>query len=192
MLTVILAGGASRRMGRDKATLPYGGGTLLQYQIDRYRALGPVAVSVARAGAYPFTGALELVDRYPDAGPLNGLLSGFSTGAAELLLTAVDLPGGDLALARRLAELRGGADLCMLRRGEKGLEPLFAVYGRSCAAAAEACLRAGELAMTALLARCSVRYVLPEELPEFDLDRCLRNVNTPEDYARLLRETAGC
>lgn len=189
MLTVILAGGASRRMGRDKATLPYRGATLLQYQIDRYRPLGSVAVSVARPGAYPFTDALELVDRYPDAGPLNGILAGFSTGAPELLLTAVDLPYGDPALALRLAELRGDADICMLRRGTKGVEPLFALYGSGCAAAAERCLRAGKRAMTELFGLCSVRYVLPEELPEFDLDRCLRNVNTPEDYAQLLRES---
>ena len=189
MLTVILAGGASRRMGRDKATLPYRGTTLLQYQIDRYRTLGPVAVSVARAGTYPFTGALELVDRYPDAGPLNGLLSGFSTGETALLLTAVDLPYGEPALALRLAALRGEADICMLRRGTKGVEPLFAVYGAGCAAAAARCLDAGKLAMTELFSLCSVRYVLPEELPEFDLDRCLRNVNTPEDYAALCRET---
>lgn len=188
MLTVILAGGASRRMGRDKATLPYCGGTLLQYQIDRYRPLGTVAVSVASKGAFPFTGALELVDRYPDAGPQNGILSGFSTGAPELLLTAVDLPCSDPALAMRLAALRGTADICVLRRGTKGLEPLFAVYGEGCAAAAETCLRAGKRAMTELFQLCSVRYVLPEELPEFNLDRCLRNINTPEDYALLLRE----
>lgn len=187
MLTVILAGGASRRMGRDKATLPFRGGTLLQYQIDRYRELGPVAVSVARAGKYPFTGALEIADRYPDAGPLNGVLAGCATGAAEFLLTAVDLPFGEPALALRLSALRGGADLCLLRRGAKGVEPLFAVYGKGCAAAAESCLREGRRAMTELFARCSVRHVLPEQLPEFDLDRCLRNINTPEEYAALLQ-----
>ena len=189
MLTVILAGGASRRMGRDKATLPYRGTTLLQYQIDRYRALGSVAVSVAEKGKYPFADALELVDRYPDAGPLNGIASGFSTGAAELLLTGVDLPCADPALELRLASLRDNADICMLRRGTKGVEPLFAVYGANCAVAAENCLRSGKRAMTELFSLCSVRYVLPEELPEFDLDRCLRNVNTPEDYALLLNET---
>ena len=50
MLTVILTGGSSRRMGRDKALLPFGDGTLLQTLIDRYAALGPVGVSVDAAG----------------------------------------------------------------------------------------------------------------------------------------------
>ena len=189
MLTVILAGGASRRMGRDKAALPYAGTTLLQYQIDRYAALGPVAVSVAQMGRYPVSGAMELPDRYPDCGPLNGLVSAFAeTDAAELLLTAVDLPHGDLSLARRLGELRGDADLCILRRGKKGIEPLFAVYGRPCGAAAECCLAQGKKSVFELLERVSVRYVTPEELPEFDLDHILTNVNTPEEYLALQME----
>lgn len=188
MLTVILAGGASRRMGRDKAMLPFGGTTLLQYLIDKYSALGPVAVSVNEAGKYPFHGALELPDRFPDCGPMNGIVSAFAaTDAEEILLTAVDLPHGDPALALRLSALRGDAELCILQRGKKGVEPLFAVYGRSCGAAAADCLAEGKNSLFALFDRIRPRYVLPEELPEFALDRILENVNTPEDYQKLLR-----
>ena len=77
MLTVILTGGASRRMGRDKAMLPCAGRTMLQYLIDKYSVLGPVAVSVNAAGRFPFTGARELPDRWPNAGPLNGIAAAF-------------------------------------------------------------------------------------------------------------------
>ena len=186
MLTVILTGGSSRRMGRDKALLPYGESTLLQTLIDRYGAYGPVGVSVDRAGRFPFRGALELTDVFPGQGPMNGVVSGFrQTDARELLLTAVDLPYGDAALARRLSELRGGADACVLRRGQKGIEPLFAVYGRSCEAIASDCLREGRRSLLALFDRASVRYVTPEELPDWDLEHILTNVNTPEDYRAL-------
>ena len=186
MLTVILTGGASRRMGRDKALLPYQGATMLQRLIERYAALGPVAVSVDRAGRFPCAGAAELPDAFPGQGPLNGIISGFrATQADALLLTAVDLPHGSVALARRLAELRGDADVCLLRRGVKGIEPLFAIYGRACLPVAEDCLQQGRKAIFALLDRVRVRYVAPEELAEFDLERCFLNVNTPEDYAGL-------
>ena len=192
MLTVILAGGASRRMGRDKALLPCGSTTLLQYLIGKYASLGPVAVSVNQAGKFPFSGAAELVDRYPDCGPMNGLLAAFEeTDAAEVLLTAVDLPAGSAALALRLSELRGEADACVLRRGKKGVEPLFAVYGRGCGTAARDCLAAGKKSMFDLFERVRTRYVLPEELPEFDLDRLLVNLNTPEDYAAFTAERFG-
>ena len=188
MLTVILTGGASRRMGRDKALLPFGegGGTLLQCLIDRYAALGEVAVSVDRAGRFPFTGAVELPDAFPGQGPMNGVISALrQTEAEALLLTAVDLPYGDPALARRLLALSGEADVCLVRRGPKGIEPLFAVYKRGCLPVAEDCVRDGRRSIMALLDRVTVRYVTPEELPEFDLARIFTNVNTPEDYAAL-------
>ena len=186
MLTVILTGGASRRMGRDKALLPFGGGTLLQTLIDRFAALGPVGVSVDRAGRFAFSGAAELSDAFPGRGPMNGVVAGFrATDAEALLLTAVDLPYGDPALALRLAELRGEADACLVRRGPKGFEPLFAVYGRACLPVAEVCLRDGRNSVMALLDRVKVRYVAPEELPDFDLDRVFTNVNTPEDLRKL-------
>ena len=186
MLTVILTGGSSRRMGRDKALLPFAGETFLQRLIERYSAYGPVGVSVDRAGRFPFTGAMELTDAFPGAGPMNGVVSGFrATREDAMLLTAVDVPYGDPALALRLLELMGDADACLVRRGVKGIEPLFAVYGRTCLPAAEDCLREGRKSLRALLDAVKVRYVLPEELPGFDLERIFTNINTPEDYKQL-------
>lgn len=186
MLTVILTGGSSRRMGRDKALLPFDGGTLLGTLVERYQDAGPVAVSVDRAGRFPLYGARELVDPFPGQGPMNGIVASFrETEAQEILLTAVDLPYGDPALAARLSELRGDSYVSLLRRGPKGIEPLFAVYGRDCLPVAEDCLRQGRRSVMALLDRVTVRYVTPEELPGFDLERIFTNVNTPEEYERL-------
>ena len=184
MLTVILTGGASRRMGRDKAMLPLGGKTMLQYLIDKYSAsLGSVAVSVNAAGRFPFSGAVEIVDRYPDMGPLNGIVSAFEeTDADCIFMTGTDLPFGDPELARRLCELMGEADACIMRRGKKGFEPLFAIYRRSCAESASAHLAQDKKSIREFLEAVSVRYVEPEELAEFDLERILMNVNTTEEY----------
>lgn len=191
MLTVILTGGASRRMGRDKAALPWGGGTMLQSLVNRYAALGPVAVSVNEAGRFAFTGARELVDRYPNLGPLNGIVSGFEEmDAEEIFLTATDLPFGDPSLALRLAELRAAAqaDGSVLRRGVKGTEPTFAVYGRGCLEPARAALEQGKRAFFELFQQIRVRWVTPGELPGFDLERILANVNTQEEYEACLNK----
>ena len=186
MMTVILVGGASRRMGRDKALLPYRGTTLLQYQIDKYATLGPVAISVNCTGRYDVSGAVELVDRWPDSGPLNGLVSAFAmTDEESVFLTAVDLPYGEPALAKRLAELRGSADACILRTGIKGIEPLFAVYGRRCGEAAERALVQGKKSVRSILEELVVRFVSQEELPGYELEHVLINVNTPEEYSKL-------
>lgn len=186
MLTVILSGGASRRMGRDKALLPYGGTTMLQHLIDKYAVLGEVAVSVNEAGRFPLRGALELTDPFPGEGPLNGIVAAFSqTDAAEIFLTATDLPCGEPAAARRLAALRGAADACVLRGADGRDEPLFAVYGRSCAPAAQACLASGKRSFKALFEQLDVRYVNFDRLGAAGVSRMLTNVNTPEEYAAL-------
>ncbi len=186
MLTVILSGGASRRMGRDKAMLPYGGSTLLQYLIDQYASVGAVAVSVNAPGRFPFSGAAELTDPFPGDGPLNGIVAAFSrTDAPEIFLSATDLPYGEPAAAERLAALRGDADACILRDTNGNIEPLFAVYGRSCLAAAERCLAAGKHSFRDLLSGLNVRYVNYSELPVADCEKMLTNVNTPEAYDAL-------
>lgn len=188
MLTVILTGGGSRRMGRDKAVLPWDGGTMSQFLIDKYACLGPVAVSVDRAGRFPYKNALELEDPFPGLGPMNGLVAAFSQTAAEtVFMTATDLPFGDPALVKRLAELLGDADACVMRRGVKGVEPLFAVYSRGCCLPARECLSAGVKSLRELLSRVRVRYVEAEELAGFDLDKILRNINTAEEYESALK-----
>ena len=118
-VAVILTGGRSSRMGRDKCALRLGGETFLERLVERYRgAFGRVCVSVDRPGRFDPAGAEEVCDRRPGRqGPLAGLEAAFlQTGAEAIFLTAVDLPFGDAALARRLEQLRGTADACCIRR----------------------------------------------------------------------------
>ena len=187
MLTVILTGGGSRRMGRDKAMLSVGDKTMLQYLIDKYSTtLGEVAVSVNKMSRFPFEGATEIVDRYPDMGPLNGLVSAFAEHKDDVIfVTGTDLPFGEPKLALRLAELMGDADACIMRRGKKGFEPLFAIYRRVCGEKADECLAQGKKSIRDLLEKVNVRYVESEEIAEFDLEKILMNVNTEEEYENM-------
>ena len=183
MHTVILAGGQSRRMGRDKARLPWGGETLLQSLIDRFAPFGPVAVCVDRPGHFGFSGASELCDPYPGQGPLNGVIAGLRwSGGEPVFLCAVDLPFADPTLARTVFDALDGCDVCLLQ-GDRGPEPLFAAYGPACPEAAETALRQGRRSMRVLLDAVHVRH-LDGTTPE--ARRALRNVNVPEDYAALL------
>ena len=182
MLTVILAGGQSRRMGRDKAMLPWGEETLLQRLIDRYSVLGPVAVSVDRPGRFNFRGAMELCDIWPGMGPVNGLVSAFSDTDAELIfLTATDIPNGSASLAQRLSQLVSGHDACVILSGGEP-EPVFAVYSRSCLEAAAENMQAGVRSFRRLFMRLGVKTLTDRDLPGFDLSRILMNMNTPESF----------
>ena len=186
LLAVIIAGGKSSRMGRDKALLPVGGKPMAQLLVDRFRADGfAVALSVARKGQFPIEGAAELTDAFPGMGPLNGIVAAFSeTDAQQILLVAADMPKAAPALARRLEELRGDCDACVIRRGNGTVETLFGIYTRACCAEALRCLESGRRSIRAVLDSVRVRYVTESELPGWPLADILSNLNTPEDYAR--------
>ena len=85
---LILAGGKSRRMGRDKARLELAGRPLLARQIELARELRADKIFISgRAGAdYAAFGCEVLFDFYPEAGPLAGVERGLATATAPFLL----------------------------------------------------------------------------------------------------------
>lgn len=117
MIAVILSGGQSRRMGRDKALLEFDGKPMLRHLVELYRPwFDGVYVSVNQAGRFDTAGAGEIVDRRPGIGPLAALESIFLETDAEIaFLTATDLPFGDPETARQLAEgCRSTTRVCSL------------------------------------------------------------------------------
>ena len=187
---VILSGGQSRRMGRDKAGVMLTGRTLLNRMAAELAPLfGEVYVSVDRPGRYP--GYRELADLRPGQGPLAGLEAAFlRTGAEAVFLAAVDLPFAGASLAARILAEAGVADACVIRRRSGETEPLFALYRRGCLEPLTACLNEGRRAVKALLDRVDCRWLEEDDLPELDLERALWNVNTGAELCRAA-EAAG-
>ena len=184
---VILAGGMSRRMGRDKAALPFGEETMLSHLVHTYQPYFDVtAVSLNTPGRFDTAGAMEVVDRRPGEGPMAGLEAAFlDTGADVIFLTGTDLPFGDPALARHLVESLGTHDICLIR-SDKGPEPLFAVYSSSCLSAIRKSLEEGRRSMYGVIQQMDTLELPAESLPQFDIARILSNVNDPEEYAKAL------
>lgn len=177
-ICVILTGGQSRRMGRDKALLTLDGETISLRLAARFAPFAPVYFSVDRAGRFPLGGCGELVDRYPGRGPLNGIVAAFrDTGADYALLVATDMPNASPSAAERLCECIGAHDACLFAD-----EPLFALYHRRCLASAEACLAEGKNAMRALLVRVDAHVLAPPD------DALFANLNTPQEWSRFLDE----
>ncbi len=129
---VLLAGGESRRMGRDKATIVFEGGPLWQRQIELLRSLRPERIFVS-ARQKPSWLPLEtelLLDEPPSRGPLSGLTRALERmQTSHLVVLAVDMPfmtGGQMRTLWRLATIGCG----VLPMIGKRAEPLAAIYPR--------------------------------------------------------------
>jgi molybdopterin-guanine dinucleotide biosynthesis protein A len=192
---IVLAGGGSRRMGRDKAFLELGGQPLITVVIERMaRMCTEVLVVAGDAHPYASLGVPVVEDRFRGVGALGGLYTGLEAAAHELaLVVGCDMPFLSLDLLRAFAGWVEGFDVAVLRhRDGEQVEPLHAAYRRTCLSAMEAAIRAGQTRIISFFPHVRVRYVTPEDVTPFDPDlRSFRNVNTPEEWEAVQAEWAA-
>ncbi len=192
---IILAGGQGRRMGGvDKAFLRLGNTTFIEHLLE---TLSPLVRTVIVATNAPelyrnLRGIRVVTDEQPGAGPLMGLYTGLQASDAEWsFVTTVDAPLLQPALVRRLARLAAEARDCdaVVPSWERGIEPLCALYARRCLPEIKRALPMGRVisfypsVRVRMIPESIVRGVDPDGLSFF-------NVNSQEDYERLLRTRA--
>ena len=170
----MLVGGRSRRMGRDKALLPFRGGTLAAALADSVRKAAGDAVLVGN----PAIGGIP--DLYPGEGPLGGILTALHHTSAEWnLIVACDMPRVTADLLRRLLNRAeaAGCDVLLPHSPRGRPEPLCAVYRRSARESIEMRFRTGVRKVTMALEELDVCHLEVTEAVPF------QNVNTPEDWS---------
>lgn len=187
---VVLAGGMSRRLGRNKALEPVGGQPIITRVFDRLSQVAGELVAVVndaeRAASLPLpSGAVVAVDRYPGAGPLGGLFTGLAaTSQPWALIVACDMPFINLDLVRHMLALRPGHDIVVpVLNGFT--EPLHALYSTRCLTWMEERLKANDLKISRFFDQARVRYIPEEAVRRLDPDlTSFFNVNTQEDVDR--------
>lgn len=190
---VILAGGASRRMGRDKAWLELEGKPLLQHALDKVRALAISEVYISgRPGVdYSAYHCQVLQDLEPGFGPMSGIERALFVSAAPLLLVlAVDLPrmSPDF-LARLQSKCNPLTGVVPVLREQ--VEPLAAIYPKRCHVLASSALAKGQREVHRFANACreerAVRRLVvhPGDAP------CFLNWNCPEDFTCPTKAAAG-
>ncbi|HXQ31179.1 MAG TPA: NTP transferase domain-containing protein [Steroidobacteraceae bacterium] len=188
---LVLAGGRSTRMQRDKAALPFGGETQLARAVRLVGRHAPETFVSVRAdqtteaerARWP-----QVIDRLADAGPVAGILAALETRPDRAwLVVAVDLPLLDAATLEHLIALRDPTALATAyRSSEDGLpEPLCAIW--------EARSREPLAAYVAGGHSCPRKFLLthPARLLDLAVPGALANVNTPADYAAALAAADG-
>lgn len=183
----VVAGGRSTRMGRDKALLPWEGGTLLDHALDRLRRVtDDVRILCGPVARYDDRGVPLVLDRWADAGPLAALEAALAAAAPRpALLLGVDLPFAPAALLHvLLAQLAEREVDAVVPVEDDRPQPLCAVYGPGCMAPVRARLAAGERRMTCFWPDVAVyapNVVSLVSLADPRGPRLFRNLNTPED-----------
>jgi len=188
---LVLCGGESLRMGRDKATLPFAGEALVARVSRLVSQAVDEVVWVARPGQdLPATTATVVRDAEEGLGPLSALAAGLRAVSGDLVfVTACDTPLLRPAVAARLFDLAGAHDACVPVLGGVAMT-LCAVYRRTVADEAERLVAARQLAVRGLLDRVNVKRVDAAAFRDIDpqLDSFL-SCDTPAQVADALRRS---
>jgi len=187
LTALILCGGRSKRMGRPKAFLPFGGTTMINHILTNVKDMFAETFLVSNEPESFEDFDVDVVkDILPYRGPLGGILSGLLVSQhSHAFVIACDMPLITPKMIRELCQRRFEHDVVVASHDE-GIEPLLGVYSKNCIKSLEESLFNGDLALKDFLSGLnSVTYDLEEETKEGSLPPYF-NVNTPQDYSRLV------
>lgn len=187
---IILAGGQAKRMGRNKANLPFGESTLLLHTAQTLAQVSaPVVVVADRRDRYSLPEELMILeDACPNAGPLGAIITALAAlPEGYHLVTACDMPRLKAETLRLLLQEAQGYDAAAPEIAGR-MEPLCAVYHTRCLPLLKGRFDSGERALHRALRTVNLRRVEADRLRSADSDlSSLININTPEEYRSLIR-----
>ena len=176
---ILLAGGYSSRMGKDKAELDFHGHTLLEHQVEKLRILGITDILISGYEKVP-VGTRFVPDVYPHRGPLSGIHAGLCAAQNDCaLVLAVDTPLVPESLLLELIETHHRGITVVEARGMP--EPLIGVYDRALIRDCEQILQGNRFSLRILLDK--IGYT---PCPYIGDLRRLSNCNTWEEYQAAL------
>ena len=195
---VLLAGGRSRRMGRDKRALELEGSSLLQRSLSVIGKLFSEVLVVTAApepGIVP-PGSRQVTDLIPNCGSLGGLMTGLSHASHQrVFVAACDMPLLNPDVIRWLCQVDPEADV-VIANPAQGIQPMHAVYSKQCLPWLESMAKEGRLKIQDIVGAqgLTVRVILDDEVRGRDPQGLsFLNVNTPADleFARKLLSARG-
>ena len=198
---LILSGGKSRRMGRDKTTAEFHGETFLSRAVRFWKNVPGISVIYLSIGSEEHLNRVKkdpamaellederivpVFDLYAGCGPMAGIHAAFQSGSEDwLYVCAIDMLQMRTDALPKLPKEQW--DACVYREGDM-TEPLFALYSRRTLPAAERLLSSGKYSLHALLDAVRTKYLPVDE----NLKNVFYNCNTPEDLKKLEKDPDG-
>jgi molybdenum cofactor guanylyltransferase len=183
---VILAGGSSTRMGRDKALIPIREVPMIHRIAETMHTIFEEVYIVSdHFDRYRVLNLPGLSDLHADCGPLGGIHTALSSlHGEEIFVVSCDMP----FVSKELIEYLVGYPVrapARVVQAQQRVHPLCGVYGKACLESASTCIVDRRLKMTDFLEEVGAEYVpVGNHLPWYH-DALLLNINTPDDLARL-------
>jgi molybdopterin-guanine dinucleotide biosynthesis protein A len=180
---IILAGGKSRRMNREKPLLPLNGRTLIEAVIAQVRlCVDVVLISAGDRDKFAPLRLPVIEDEAPGQGPLLAILTALRASPCETnIIMACDIPVIHLPFLERIVALAPRHEIVVPRYRDGKFEPLFAAYRRAIIPAIEKQVGRGDLKISSLFPACRTKFVA------MDGQKWFRNLNTLEEYHDYLR-----
>ena len=187
---VVLAGGESTRMGREKSSLSLSGKTLLERTLD---VIGQVTADIVVVTSRPLDvpGVRCVPDLVPGRGPLAGIHAGLMASRRAAFVVACDMPFLSPYLIRYMIGLGKGYHVVVPFVKEQ-YEPMHALYSRECLDPIERALEDPHPRIVQFFPEVLVRKVPGEDIARFgNPERIFFNANTPADLEQAIRMEAG-
>jgi molybdopterin-guanine dinucleotide biosynthesis protein A len=185
MPAAVLAGGASQRMGRSKAALPWGAGNLLEFQTGRLANLfREVFVVVKEKPDFAVGPARVVVETAPEFAAIHGLARALEESDDRVFVLAVDLPLITHDVVREtVRRAEATSALALIPEAAGRLQPLAAVWRRAAARFARSRIARGHLSLSALAEEVGAETFPEREWRKLDPSGAsFTNVNTVNDY----------
>ncbi len=182
---VVLAGGKSTRMGKNKSFLSYRGKNLIDVPIETLTGIfSDVVLSVNNPEDYSGYSLPKVVDQYSEIGPMGGITSVLKSGRQRIFCVACDMPFLNQALIEYLCSFIDYDAVIPIWEGHA--EVMHSVYSDSLVPAFENAISSHRYKITDALKASNVRYIYADEIRPLDPSGdSFRNVNTPMDYEKL-------
>jgi len=183
---VILAGGKNSRMGSDKGLLEVGGKKIIVHIIEELKQVADEIIIISNGTHYDFLGYKVYRDIFEDCGPIGGIHAALTSSKTEKnLIVSCDMPFISKNIFKKIIGNSKGFEVIIPEWGNGMIEPLCAIYSRSCADAFEKMIRKGEYKLRDSFKLFNVKKI------NFTKNKLsgneFLNLNTPEEYQKIVK-----
>ncbi|MHB1126493.1 MAG: molybdenum cofactor guanylyltransferase [Bacillota bacterium] len=183
---IILSGGKNTRMGVNKAFLDLGQGKIIEGTVKKLKGLFPEVIIVTNDHQhYRYLDTKIISDIIPGMGPLSGIHAGLEASKTHInFIIACDLPFMETELVRYMVGQAPGYDVVVPQMGDY-LQPLHAVYCKTCLPPISRCLQQGISKVIAFYHQIRIKYIGETQLEKFCHPNLnFYNVNTPDELSK--------